>query len=106
MNSRERIVNLASTLWKNNMPSGSHIILYGSRARGDWHNDSDWDLLLLFNKPKIEESDYANCFDSFTELSWEIGEPISPQLYTIDEWNKMKSTPFYENVEHDKHILV
>jgi len=105
MNNREKIINLASSLRDNNMPEGSHILLYGSRARGDWNEDSDWDLLLLFNKAKIEESDYASCFDSFTELSWEIGETISPQLYTISEWNNLKHTPFYENVEQDKRIL-
>ncbi|HEY6976714.1 MAG TPA: nucleotidyltransferase domain-containing protein [Chitinophagaceae bacterium] len=23
------------------------IILFGSRARGDWHEESDWDILIL-----------------------------------------------------------
>lgn len=87
------------------MPQGSSVFLYGSRARGDWHEGSDWDLLVLINKPKIEETDYENCFDPFTELSWEIGEPISPQLYTVDEWHKMKHSPFFKNVEHDKVVV-
>jgi len=105
MNSKDKIFSLARRMSEQTMPSGSLVILYGSRARGDWHSDSDWDLLLLLNKAKVEEEDYVNFFDPFTELSWEIGEPISPQLYTIDEWDKMRCTPFYENVEHDKIVV-
>ena len=29
----------------------AQIILYGSRARGDEHTDSDWDLLILTDYP-------------------------------------------------------
>jgi hypothetical protein len=27
------------------------IVLYGSRARGDWHRDSDWDLAVFLRHP-------------------------------------------------------
>ena len=29
------------------MPSGTRVFLYGSRARGDAHEGSDWDILIL-----------------------------------------------------------
>lgn len=29
------------------MPKGSNVLLYGSRARGDYNEDSDWDLSSL-----------------------------------------------------------
>ena len=25
----------------------AEVILFGSRARGDWHEESDWDFLIL-----------------------------------------------------------
>ena len=31
---------------KSAIPSGSKAILLGSRARGDAHQDSDWDILM------------------------------------------------------------
>ena len=36
------------------LPLGAHAILFGSRARGDARHDSDWDVLILLDKPKIE----------------------------------------------------
>lgn len=34
------------------LPQGSIVYLYGSRACGDWTEDSDWDLLVLLDKPQ------------------------------------------------------
>ena len=31
----------------------AQIILYGSRARGDAREDSDWDVIILLNKPPM-----------------------------------------------------
>ena len=33
------------------LPTNSTLLLYGSRARGDNRPDSDWDLLILLDKP-------------------------------------------------------
>ena len=39
------------------LPKGSTLYLYGSRARGDYHEDSDWDLLLLLDKEELKRQD-------------------------------------------------
>jgi predicted nucleotidyltransferase len=36
------------------------LILFGSQARGDNSEDSDWDLLILLNKHTRTFDDYGN----------------------------------------------
>ena len=39
------------------------VILFGSRARGDSNHQSDWDILVLIDKPllnRAEEKEYRN----------------------------------------------
>lgn len=87
------------------VPLGSHVWLYGSRARGDAHEGSDWDLLILLNKPKLEASDYDVTYP-FRTLGWEIGEEINPHIYTQKQWDEWTFLPFRKNVEQDKFILL
>ena len=36
---------------------GAEIFLYGSHARGDYHTESDMDILVLLDKEKITRDD-------------------------------------------------
>lgn len=88
------------------LPAGSHLWLYGSRARGDNRTNSDWDLLVLVNKHKQNILDFDHYVYPFMAMGWEIGAEINPMLYTSEEWAKRSFTPFYHNVENDKIVLV
>ncbi len=74
------------------------VILFGSQARGDARPDSDWDLLILLNKPKEEFSDFENYAYPFVEVGWDFHVSINPLLYTQKEWKQGKGFPFYQNV--------
>ena len=87
------------------LPEHSKLYLYGSRARGDAREDSDWDILILLDKPKITLDDYSVGYP-FREAGWEMGEEINPQIYSKEEWRHYSFTPFYKNVEHDKQVLL
>ncbi len=87
------------------LPKDAHLLLYGSRARGDYHDGSDWDLLILLNRPQ-EESDFQNIAYPIMELGFDIGEFFSVQTYSQDEWDSMSFLPYYKNVEQDKILLV
>lgn len=88
------------------VPEGSHVLLYGSRARGNFHKDSDWDILVILNKPKIEQNDYDEVVYPLTALGWKIGEMIIPVVYTREEWQQSSFTPFYKNVEQDSIVIL
>ena len=58
------------------LPKGSMLYLYGSRARGDAHEGSDWDLLLLLDKPRLEFEDFDKYSYPFVEMGWSGLMPI------------------------------
>jgi len=102
---RSQVIDSIRQVASTTLPKGSSLLLYGSRARNDAHEGSDWDLLILLDKPEITDSDYDNISFPFTMLGWNIGELISPQMYTKKEWEAISFLPFHKNVEHDKIIL-
>ena len=101
-NAIAKIKKVASTT----IPKGGKAILYGSRARGDSHQGSDWDILILLNKEQLEQADYDNISYPFVLLGCEIGEEINPIMYTNSEWESYRITPFYENVIREGVNLV
>lgn len=88
------------------MPSGVKVFLYGSRARGDAHHGSDWDILILVNSPIVGVELYDTLAYPLTELGWKHGEVIIPVIYSQDEWDHPASLLFRRNVEQDAIALV
>lgn len=80
-------------------------ILFGSRARGNPAPDSDWDILILLDKEKIEPADFDTIAYPLFELGWELNQQFSIKLYTIEEWRARSFTPFYKNVEQEGLLL-
>jgi len=102
----ESVISQIKSVGKSVVPVGGKLWLYGSRARGDFHAGSDWDLLVLIEKDQLQTRDYDVIAYPFSELGWNIGEDIRPLLYTNKEWSERWFTPFYHNVEQDKIELL
>jgi len=97
---REELLRLIKKVFVSSVPNGK-IILFGSHARGDASEYSDWDLLVLLDKPKIEDTDYDTISYPLSELGWQEGEQFSPKLYTYNDWIKRSFTPFYKNIQKE-----
>ena len=79
----------------------SEIILFGSRARGDDREDSDWDLLILVPRAaslKEEQKFRHKLFD----LELEYGQAISIFVHSKEDWEgKYKITPLYHSIKEE-----
>jgi len=105
MESTISIVKKIKVLVQQKAP-GAEVFLYGSRARGKARHDSDWDVLILLNNDKISNEEEKNITDPLYDLEFEIGEVISPMIYSKKEWEtKYKVTSFYSHVMKEAKLV-
>ncbi len=102
---QEQVIQRITEHGRQILPEGASLWLYGSRARGDAHSDSDYDLLILLDKDKINMDDYGYIY-SFFMNGLEVGEEVNAHIYTKTDWGKWTCAPFNENVEEDKRVLI
>lgn len=78
----------------------AHVILYGSRARHDSDEQSDWDFLVLLNGP-VEDARIDRIRHRLYEIEWQCDEVLSCIVRSREEWSSplYKGMPFHQNVE-------
>ncbi len=102
----QSLIKSLQTLAKELLPAGSRVALYGSRARGDFRVDSDWDLhIIIPGDDHITYQEDSRYGYPFFELGLKFGEIVNARVYTVADWLKRSFLPFYKNVETDKVIL-
>lgn len=79
----------------------AQIILYGSRARGTARPNSDWDVIVLLDKPPMSYMDRSDISCDLWEKGLEVGEEINAFVYTLDQWNSAPPSLFKYNVREE-----
>lgn len=79
----------------------AEVILFGSQARGDAKEESDWDLLILVPHPTNLQEEQIFRHKLF-ELELQYGVAISTMVKSKEEWNeKFSITPLYQNISRE-----
>ncbi|MFH1052436.1 MAG: nucleotidyltransferase domain-containing protein [bacterium] len=76
------------------------IYLFGSRARGDYQDDSDWDLLILLDG-MINTRRKEKIIEALIDTEITHGITVFPMAMNKEYWKYDKVfhvTPFYKNV--------
>jgi uncharacterized protein len=87
-----------------NVDSSAEVILFGSMARGDNKEESDWDILIITDN-KVD-SQIKSLFGKVLlqiELDFLIG--ISMIVKNREEWRNFENTDLYQNIEEDGILL-
>ena len=82
------------------------VILYGSRARGDAADDSDYDLLVLVDRP-ADITMHERLIASIYPLELESGAVLTLTAHNRNLWSSRlyKAMPFHENVDREGVLL-
>jgi predicted nucleotidyltransferase len=82
--------------------SSAEIYLYGSRAREDSREDSDWDFLILVDGV-VDTARTDRIRHRLYEIEWETDEVLSSIVRNRIEWNgpKYEAIPLRENIERE-----
>ncbi|HMO41247.1 MAG TPA: nucleotidyltransferase domain-containing protein [Saprospiraceae bacterium] len=84
---------------------GAEVILFGSRARGNYDADSDWDFLILLSYPvdfDVEELIRNKLY----EIELETGEIITSIIEEKSIWEKYERTLIYKNIKEEGIVVV
>jgi predicted nucleotidyltransferase len=82
------------------------VILYGSRARGDANEYSDYDILILVNGDAglpLEQKIRSNVYP----LELDSGAVLTLFVYSRQQWDTplYRAMPFHENVDRDGVLI-
>ena len=82
------------------------VLLYGSRARGEANQDSDWDILVLSEKDNLTFKEEEQFMDHICDVIVNTGQAIQLFAYGTKDWHQNHSiTPFYKSVQSEAILL-
>jgi predicted nucleotidyltransferase len=90
----------------NELDNSAEVILYGSRARGDNKQDSDWDVMILLNRKNVDKKVEQTFRHHLLDIELEIGVPISVFVYSKSDWEgKYSITPLFKSIKKEGILI-
>lgn len=81
--------------------AGAELILFGSRARGDYREDSDWDVLVL-SEHNVDNNLKRKISDELFYLELDNTITIGSVVIEKNKWfNEFKNYPLFFEVKKD-----
>ena len=65
------------------------LYLFGSRARGDWRPDSDFDVLVIVPERKQALKDRQ--YDAVVDVNIETGLLVSLKIFTVEQYERLSA---------------
>lgn len=77
------------------------ITLFGSWARGTATRRSDLDLCVIWatDRPPLDRMGHV------LQLLRDAPRPVEPIVYTPDEWERLRASPFVRRIEEEGKVL-
>lgn len=85
--------------------SAAEVVLFGSRARGDFYEESDWDVLILVDKEETDFNFKRKIRNALYNLELKQGTVISTIIRNKEFWEDISVTPLFKEVEKDGVVL-
>lgn len=100
MNSKEEILaKIKQSVVKTD--KDAYVILFGSQARNQATEHSDWDILIITSK-KISRTSEQAFRRNLIDVELEYGIPISSFIrYEKDWFDKYRFTPFFDSIKNE-----
>ncbi len=84
----------------------AEIFLFGSRARGDWHEESDWDFLVLSELDEQSNIKEKIRIDVSHEIEYKTFDLVFILFHNKNVWEADYSvTPLYYNIEEEAILI-
>jgi len=84
----------------------AEVILYGSHARGDANEYSDYDILILVDGP-ADILMHEKMIESIYPLELDTGAVLTLAIYNKQQWDTplYRAMPFHKNIDREGVVL-
>ncbi len=80
------------------------VVLFGSRARGDAHKDSDYDFLVLLNLP-LDFQLKTRILDKLYDIELAFDCVLGVLVENSTHWQMQENTPIFSEISQDGIIV-